>query len=75
MSILIVLAEEAHELAPLVMPLWAFPLIAAVFFAITLLITWSYRDVANRWRDDRARQASPTPDEYGHSTSHGHPPD
>jgi len=51
MSILNVLAEEAHELAPLVLPIWGFPLIAAAFFVVTGLITWSFRDVAHRFPD------------------------
>ena len=51
MSILNVLAEEAHELAPLVLPIWGFPLIAAAFFIVTGLITWAFRDVAHRRPD------------------------
>ena len=39
-------AEEAP--AALVMPNWAFPLIAAAIFTLLGFITWSYRDVANR---------------------------
>ena len=30
------------------MPIWAFPAIAAVFFIVAGLITFTYRDVANR---------------------------
>jgi hypothetical protein len=40
------LAEEAA--APLVMPNWAFPLIAAGIFTLLGFITWSFRDVSNR---------------------------
>lgn len=64
MSFLNVLAAEAHELAPLVLPIWAFPLIAFVFFAVTGLITYSFRDVSNR-RLDKAGDA------HGHG-EHGH---
>ncbi|MBW4033308.1 MAG: hypothetical protein HIU88_11720 [Acidobacteria bacterium] len=46
MSLLSVLAQEAP--ATLVMPNWAFPLIAAAIFTTLGFITWSYRDVANR---------------------------
>ncbi len=45
------LAEVHEELAPLALPIWAFPLIAALFFIVTGLITFSYRDVANRHSD------------------------
>lgn len=64
MSILNVLAEEAHELAPLVLPIWAFPLIALVFFVICGLITVSFRDVSHR-RLDKDNAA------HGHG-EHGH---
>ncbi len=47
MLLLSVLAE-VEELAPLVMPLWAFPAIGIAFFAGVGFISWSYRDVANR---------------------------
>ena len=65
MSILNVLAEEAHELAPLVLPVWGFPLIAAVFFLVTGLITWSFRDVANR-RLDKGDAAGHEHGDHGH---------
>lgn len=64
MSILIVLAEEAHELAPLVLPVWGFPLIAAAFFLVTGLITWSFRDVAHRRPDKTDTRDS---GEHGHT--------
>jgi hypothetical protein len=48
MSLLAVLAEEAHDLAPMIMePIW-FPIIAAGVFVALGIITYSYRDVANR---------------------------
>lgn len=46
-ALLPVLAAE-EELAPIFMPPWAFAAIAAGIFAILGVITWSYRDVANR---------------------------
>lgn len=39
-------AEE--QLAPLVMPNWAFPLTGFIIFAFLGVMTWSFRDVANR---------------------------
>lgn len=49
MSLLTVLAaEEAHELAPMIMdPIW-FPIIAATVFLALGLVTFSFRDVAHR---------------------------
>ena len=47
MSLISVLAA-AEPLAPLIMPNWAFPLIAAIIFAFLGIVTWSFRDVANR---------------------------
>lgn len=40
--------SDAHELAPLLMPPLAFAGVAVVLFAALGLVTWSYRDVANR---------------------------
>lgn len=40
--------SDAHELAPLIMPPLAFGAIATVFFVALAIVTWSYRDVANR---------------------------
>ena len=42
-----VVAEEAAKQA-LFFPLWVFPAIAAAFFAVGAIITFTYRDVANR---------------------------
>lgn len=49
MSLLAVIAaEEGHELAPMIMdPIW-FPVIAAAFFVVVGLVTFSFRDVAHR---------------------------
>lgn len=44
-------AVAAEELAELVLPLWAFPAIAAGIFLVLGLITWSYRDVYHRHND------------------------
>ena len=66
LTALVTAAEETHELAPLVLPLWAFPLIAAVFFAIAGLVTFSYRDVANR----HSHKPDPAGDEHGHGAHH-----
>lgn len=46
MLLLAVAASE--EAAPLVMPNWAFPLIAFIVFLIMGIVAWSFRDVANR---------------------------
>lgn len=49
MSFLAVLAaEEHHELAPLIMDVIWFPIIAAAVFLVLGLVTYSFRDVANR---------------------------
>ncbi|MGV8877043.1 MAG: hypothetical protein ACOH1K_06000 [Rhodoglobus sp.] len=48
MSIFLNVFASAEELAPLVLPLLAFPIIAAVAFTIFGFVTWSFRDVANR---------------------------
>ena len=65
MSHLFTLLTEAAP-AQLVMPNWAFPLIAAGIFTLLGFITWSYRDVANR-HSDKTGGAS------GHSDAgHGH---
>ena len=47
MSHLYSLLTEAAP-AQLVMPNWALPAIAGAFFLVTALVTWSFRDVANR---------------------------
>jgi hypothetical protein len=50
MSLLAVIAaqEGHHEPAPMIMdPIW-FPIIAAAFFLVIGLVTYSFRDVAHR---------------------------
>jgi hypothetical protein len=51
MTLLTVLAAQEHELAPLLMPPLAFAGIAAAIFIILGLVSWSFRDVANRHSD------------------------
>lgn len=48
MSLLAAIAAEEYELAPMMMnPVW-YAVIAAVVFIVLGLVTWSFRDVANR---------------------------
>ena len=47
MILLAVAAAEEHA-APLLMPNWAFALTAFLAFLILGIVTWSFRDVANR---------------------------
>ena len=51
LSLALVIAEHEEELAPLILPPFAFAGIAAAVFLILALITWSYRDVSNRHSD------------------------
>ena len=65
MSHLYTLLTEAAP-AQLVLPNWAFPAVAGAVFLVLALVTWSYRDVANR-HSDKTGGAS------GHSDAgHGH---
>jgi nitrate reductase NapE component len=48
MSIFMNVFASTEELAPLVLPVLAFPLIAAVLLTTLGFVTWSFRDVANR---------------------------
>jgi hypothetical protein len=48
MHILASVVMAADEKAPLWMPNWAFALIAFIVFLALGVITWTYRDVANR---------------------------
>lgn len=63
LSTIVVAAEE--ELAPLVLPNWAFPLIAVIFFVLLAIVVYSYRDVANR-HSNKSDKTSST----GHTTDH-----
>jgi len=52
MSLLTLIPAETHEeLAELIAPAWVFPAIAAAFFVLIALVTWSFRDVAHRHSD------------------------
>jgi hypothetical protein len=56
--ITLVPTETQHELAELVLPVWAFPTIAAAIFLVLAVVTWSYRDVNHRHNDKTAPDAS-----------------
>jgi len=43
-----VLAETEEQLAPLIMPPLGFVAISVVLFLALAVVTWSFRDVANR---------------------------
>lgn len=53
--------------APIIAPPWVFPLIAAIVFIVLAVVSWSYRDVANRHSDKTSDAASHS--EHG---GHGH---
>ena len=58
MSLFTSIPVEAHEeLAELVLPVWAFPAIAAGIFLLLAIVTWSYRDVYHRHNDREAGDA------------------
>jgi hypothetical protein len=64
LSAVIAVLAETEEHAPLLMPAWVFPLIAAVAFVIAGFVTWSYRDVAHRHHEKLQ-------DDAGHDAAHG----
>jgi hypothetical protein len=51
LTIATIIAEHEEELAPLIMPPIAFAGIAAGIFLVLALVSWSFRDVANRHSD------------------------
>jgi hypothetical protein len=58
MSLFTSIPVEAHEeLAELVLPVWAFPAIAAGIFLLLAIITWSYRDVYHRHNDKASAES------------------
>ena len=57
-------AEQAP--APLIMPQWAFAAIAAGVFITLALVTWSYRDVANRHSDKTGGASEHADAGHGH---------
>ena len=67
---LFTLVTAADEKAPLILPNWAFPLIAALAFLFLALVTWSYRDVANRHSDRTGSAAQGADDEHGGGGQH-----
>jgi len=51
LDVLVTAETEEHALNPVVMPPIAFAAIAAGIFLVLALVTYSYRDVANRHSD------------------------
>ncbi|WP_157156419.1 hypothetical protein [Diaminobutyricimonas sp. LJ205] len=51
----IVTASTEHELAPLIVPAPVIGGIMALLFIVLGMVTFSYRDVANRHRDKAAK--------------------
>jgi len=62
LSLVMALAEHEEELAPLIAPPWVFAAIAAAIFTILGLVSWSFRDVANRHSD----KTSPADNQSSH---------
>ena len=56
MDFLLALAAHEEELAPLLMPPLVFAGITAAIFITLALVSWSFRDVANR-HSDKVRDA------------------
>jgi hypothetical protein len=63
-TLLLVSAEEAP--AQLVLPNWAFPAIAAAVFLTLGLVTWSWRDVANRHSNKTGSASEHSDAGHGH---------
>jgi hypothetical protein len=57
---------EAEAKAPLIIPNWAFALIAFLIFLTLGVITWTYRDVANR-HSVKADMTHHDDHEHGHA--------
>ena len=51
LSFIVALAAHEEELAPMIAPPWVFAVVAAAIFTILALVSWSFRDVANRHSD------------------------
>jgi hypothetical protein len=66
-SLAAIIAEHEEELAPLIMPPAAFAGIAAAVFLVLALISWSFRDVANRHSD---KVSASDHADSGHQSSH-----
>jgi heme/copper-type cytochrome/quinol oxidase subunit 2 len=62
---------KTEELAPLIMPPLAFAAIAAVVFLTLMIVTWSFRDVANRHSDKtNARSGANSHGDSSHDAGH-----
>ncbi len=66
--LLLALAAAEEHAAPLVMPNWAFPLIAFIVFLFMGIVAWSFRDVANR----HAHKVHAGENRHGSSEHAGH---
>ncbi len=62
MSLHALLPVEVVDHVELVAPIWVFPLVAAIAFALCGAISWAYRDVFNRHRG----KENPVADTHGH---------
>lgn len=60
----ILASEEVHELAPLIAPPEVIAGVAALAFVMLGLVTFAYRDVANRHSHKTSQKSS------GHDTQH-----
>ncbi|OJX70177.1 MAG: hypothetical protein BGO95_04035 [Micrococcales bacterium 73-13] len=70
MTLSLVLAAEEHAPQALALPIWAFPTIAALFFAVGAIIVFTYRDVANRHSHKHAAGAAH--EDHDAHGGHGH---
>jgi hypothetical protein len=62
MSLFAPLAAQPEALAPLLMPPAAFAILALALFLVLALVSWSYRDVANRHSQ---KTEGSSPDSHG----------
>ncbi len=69
MTFATVLAEEVAK-QQLILPIWAFPTIAALFFIVGAIIVFTYRDVANR--HSNKTQGDEAHDDHSEHGGHGH---
>jgi hypothetical protein len=75
MSILTSVAADAEIVNRLPFPAWGFGAIAGSIFIVLLLVTWTYRDVANRHSHKAAPDAAAhagAPGATHHGAGHGH---
>ena len=72
MSLLAHVLAATEEPAPLILPNWAFALIAFLVFLTLAFISWSFRDVANRHSDKTSGSTPHGTDAHGHgAAAHG----